>query len=919
MNAPDEHTPIVPRSVKPVTVTSDAAPQNDSEGTKLQSGLSSFLAPPGGLPVVPGFVLLAEIGRGGMGVIYRARDAALQRNVAIKVLQDRYPPAGAAARRFVEEAQITAQLQHPGIPPIHHVGALADGRPFLVMKLIKGDTLDKLLKARPTPGDDRGRFLAIFEQICQAVGYAHAHDVVHRDLKPSNVMVGAFGEVQVMDWGLSKSIRDPRPTETRTEVEEAPRTEIGALRDADSATQTGSVMGTPAFMPPEQAGGEIAKIDYRSDVFSLGAVLCVLLTGQPPYVGGRGDDVQLMAIRAELGDALARLDACGAEPELVALCKQCLAAKRDARPKDAHELAAAVADFRSAAEERARQAELERVRAEGARAVAEARAAEQRKKRKVQLALFATVALLVAAGGGFAWYLERQAGAQKLKDELAEAERKAELQRVDAERKADLQRAEAERKAELQRVDAARKEREAELKGEADAERRFKAEQARQGVKANLKLAADLREQYKFKEADTALVQAAALAKTGAPELLREVEQARADLAFVVQLDDIRFRKWIWVTEPGYRGHFNTVIAAPGYRKAFARYGPDLPVLAPAEAARRIASSGVRSELVAAVDDWALHEPDEALRDRLLEIARKADPGRWTDRLRTPDVWKDRTALAKLAAETDLATVSPPSLSVLAELMRRSGLDPEPLLTRARAIHPSNFELAFCLGLRQGESRRDGRQIGPYEAARAIRPENLAVWNNLGTALVGRGDFDGAIAVYNKVIELDPKVHQVHSNLGSALSSKGDFDKAIAACKKAIEIAPEYAPAYCNLGVALGSKGDLEGAADACKTAIALNPRMAHAHNNLGVVYLQQKKYPEAIACARAAIEIEPAFSNAHAMLGDLLFRTGDIRGARAALTEAARLDSRWQPMLAKLPPVAPLPVAPPPHEVNRP
>src|SRR5262249_55166163 len=144
------------------------------------------------------------VGRGGMGIVYKARDLSFDRDVAIKLLHDRYSADSPTARRFGDEARITAQLQHPGIPPVHDLGTLPDGRPFLALKLIKGSTLEHLMASRPDPAHDRGRFVATFEQVCQAVAFAHSHNVIHRDLKPSNVMVGAFGEVQVMDWGLAK-------------------------------------------------------------------------------------------------------------------------------------------------------------------------------------------------------------------------------------------------------------------------------------------------------------------------------------------------------------------------------------------------------------------------------------------------------------------------------------------------------------------------------------------------------------------------------------------------------------------------------------------------------------------------------------------------------------------------------------------
>jgi hypothetical protein len=350
------------------------------------------------------YALADEIARGGMGVIYRATDTALGREVAVKVLQDRFGPDSGVARRFADEARIAAQLQHPGIPPVHDLGTLPDGRPFLAMKLIKGQTLADLLRGRPDPAAERGRFVAVFEQVCQAVGYAHAHDVIHRDLKPDNVMVGAFGEVQLMDWGLAKVLTN-RPAATADPQETTAGTQVVSLRDSDgSFTQAGSVLGTPAYMPPEQAAGAVGKVDRRSDVFGLGAVLAVILTGRPPFAAGSAETVRVLSAQGKLDECFARLDGCGADPELVALCRRCLAPSPAERPADAGEVARAVGALRAEADERARRAELERVRAEGERVAAELRAAEQRKRRRVQLALAGAVGLLLLAGLAFAWW-----------------------------------------------------------------------------------------------------------------------------------------------------------------------------------------------------------------------------------------------------------------------------------------------------------------------------------------------------------------------------------------------------------------------------------------------------------------------------------------------------------------------------------
>ena len=181
----------------------ESAPERLPVGRLFRTGLD-----------VPGYELQGEIGRGGMGIVFRARELSLNRDVAIKVLQDKYTANSFAARRFLEEALITGQLQHPGIPPVHHVGTLADGRPFIAMKLIKGRTLAEILTDRSSQAS-RGDLVAAFEQACQAMAYAHNHGVIHRDLKPQNIMTGAFGEVQVMDWGLAKF-----RTETQTQSAE---------------------------------------------------------------------------------------------------------------------------------------------------------------------------------------------------------------------------------------------------------------------------------------------------------------------------------------------------------------------------------------------------------------------------------------------------------------------------------------------------------------------------------------------------------------------------------------------------------------------------------------------------------------------------------------------------------------------------
>ena len=264
------------------------------------------------------YQLSGEIARGGMGAVLRGRDVDLGRDLAVKILLEKYADRPEVARRFIEEAQIGGQLQHPGVVPVYDIGRFGD-RPYFTMKLVKGKTLAAILGDRLDPSADRPRLISIALQVSQTLAYAHAKGVIHRDLKPANIMVGAFGEVQVMDWGVAKVLasggiadeelasRGHRPREDETTI----RTARSGGLSFGTDTEAGSILGTPAYMPPEQAVGDIALLDRRTDVFGLGAILCEILTGKPPYVGRSGEEVRRKAANGDLADALARLASCG--------------------------------------------------------------------------------------------------------------------------------------------------------------------------------------------------------------------------------------------------------------------------------------------------------------------------------------------------------------------------------------------------------------------------------------------------------------------------------------------------------------------------------------------------------------------------------------------------------------------------------
>ena len=234
-----------------------------------------------GVPDLSGtrYELRELIARGGMGVVYAAEDAKLNRRVALKIL-DKADANTELTTRLVREARILAQLEHPGIVPVHDVGTLSDGRVFYTMKFVEGLRLDKYLEQISS----LPQRLRLFLRICDAVAFAHARGVLHRDLKPANIMVGSFGEVLVMDWGLAKILRESAPAENLETVFLPVKTESIANESTKSTVVTGhgTVLGTPGYMSPEQARGEVESISERSDIFSLGALLKFVAAGDAP-------------------------------------------------------------------------------------------------------------------------------------------------------------------------------------------------------------------------------------------------------------------------------------------------------------------------------------------------------------------------------------------------------------------------------------------------------------------------------------------------------------------------------------------------------------------------------------------------------------------------------------------------------------
>ena len=333
-----------------------------------------------------------ELARGGQGAVLRVWDEDLRRNLAMKVSLERVRAEGESSRsvrRFVEEAQVTGQLDHPGIVPVHELGFDPEGRLYFVMKLVKGRDLRAIfgLVREGAEGWTRMRALGVVLKVCEALAYAHSKGVVHRDLKPANVMVGRFGEVYVMDWGLAKVPGRADHGDLcilRSEEGLSSGREPGRSDHDASLTRDGDVIGTPAYMPPEQARGDVDAIGPHSDVYAAGAMLYELLAGHAPYTepGARLDRLAVWSrVRDGPPEPLAVL-ARDVPPELVAICDKAMARDALRRYRDMSEL---VEDLRAYLEHRV-------VRAYETGAVAELRKWVAR-NRALAAALAASVAV----------------------------------------------------------------------------------------------------------------------------------------------------------------------------------------------------------------------------------------------------------------------------------------------------------------------------------------------------------------------------------------------------------------------------------------------------------------------------------------------------------------------------------------------
>jgi serine/threonine-protein kinase len=751
--------------------------------------------------------------RGGLGVVSVARDAELDRDVALKELDARCAGSETSRGRFVREARITGGLEHPGIVPVYGLGRHADGRPYYAMRFIRGETFQEAIRKLHTgeAGYTLRGLLTRLVAVCNAVAYAHNRGVIHRDLKPSNIMLGAFGETLVVDWGLAKVIGHEAAAD---DLVSAASSGMRPLSMDASVTMAGSALGTPAYMSPEQARGEVESLDTATDIYSLGAVLYSVLAGRAP-VTGRDVSETLENVRKGHWPR-ARQVKSSVPAALDAVSQKAMSPTPTERYDSALDLAADIERWLADEPVSAYREPL------WARVL--------RWARHHRVAVAASVpALLVALclGGGVLIALQRD-----------EARRRA-------------------------------------------------------GAETALKQVSELLAKARWTDARTALEQADARLSGGGPADLRErLDANRRDLELVARLDDLRMKR---ATNSAERGAFDNKGTERAYAATFQSAGLGGPGDDPESTSRVVATSAVHEALVAALDNWAFVASGET-RTWALEVARRADPDPWRDRLRDPKAWANEEELAKLAKDAPAGAATPALAAAVGGQLRWSGSG-ESLMRAAQALRPDDFWLNLYLGYVLTDAGRPAEGEGFDRAALGVRPDSSMAHNNLAWALERQGKFEQAETYYRKAIELDAANSKPQANLAVLLARRGKLEEAESLYRSVLEKEPGNNWTRSHLGFVLERQGRLEDATAQFLRILELDARDAGAHFGLGVVLARQGKLEESASRYQKTVELDPSNVAAYLNLAQVLLRleqfTKSADAARRALALLASGDAR--------------------------
>jgi tetratricopeptide (TPR) repeat protein len=777
---------------------------------------------PGGVRCLGDYQLVREIGRGGMGVVYEAVQMSLNRRVALKVLPAHLTLRPSAIARFQREATVAAKLAHPSIVPVFGVGS-SGGAHYFAMELIEGVTLDRAVEQARLAPERSGATIAgalrqvgvtlpahaidpwqrgwvetmvrIAIQVADALQFAHAAGVVHRDVKPANVFLRADGSAVLGDFGLA---RDP---------------------DTHALTLTGDFAGTPNYVSPEQAQAGRARIDHRSDVFSLGATLYECLTLAPAFAGDSVADVLAHIIEREPVDPL-RL-APELPPDLAAVVLKALEKEPSRRYQSAGELAA---DLRAFLEYRPVAAR----RASAGRRVWRWARREPWRAALVAVAAVAVPALTALGGYALATRTAVHAGEQVLlRDQVERALQAGFVELGDKRpREAMLHFARA-RGLEPDCPEA--------VAGLA------LATNAAHGAATALQALDHLDAQIPHR--DLALVRADLLRRAGRTDEAAALEAAvgppRGDMALFlagnVALEGGDFDQALALLT-------RAMLAAPRARLHF--HGRRAQAAARAQDAAAAADSAhaLTSLWPDSAEAWFTAAPALALSDRPAAIA----AARRSVELQTGSRARARTNLAWLLLESgdadgaievlQKAISEDPALAAarlnLGLALLRTGRATEAMtsLTKANELEPQNPDHWIALGDAQLATADPAGAHASYERAVAAAPDHSEARLRLGLALRRGGDIGGALDRLREAVELDPRNAAAWASYGNTLAGSGDLEAALEACTKSTELAPQRGEMWVGRAMVLAQKGDADAALAAARRAVALAPALPVAH-----------------------------------------------------------------------------------------
>ncbi|MCC6464918.1 MAG: tetratricopeptide repeat protein [Planctomycetes bacterium] len=858
------------------------------------------------------YVAENELGRGGMGVVLRVRDNDLRRDVAMKVVRaDRYKAgtdAGAATlRRFVEEAQITGQLEHPNIVPVHELGADVQGRVFFTMKMVKGRSLADVIKALRA-GDAEAaaefpmdRLLQVFMKVCDALSFAHAHNVVHRDLKPENIMLGRFGEVLVMDWGLARIL--DQPTREEAAAPGAIETDSRVRRESDSGSRPsalsmeGVVAGTPAYMAPEQARGEISRIDQTTDVFALGAILYELLVLRPPYAATGGTQILELAVHAEiqppaqrlaadpeLRARLARLPGGRLPPELAAIAMHALEKFQSRRYPTARALNEDIENYLAGRSVSVYRDPLP---------VRVSKWVRRHPTLSVSTAASALV-LLVAVASVMGIVAEAR------KDVLVESERT-----LAASRKAESEataRAEAEsqtlaRERELLAVEKRRKD---ELERRAVAEESFRLGAA-QAERARAITDATLRDSAR-KEAEKSFEQAIA-GDQAYVEPVFALARLHEFFADPRAMDRYRQTDQLMRANTG-RGDARALV----YAGDFARL-----VLGDVEKARACYEQAAKvdpADPLAMVGQGYVEVLDGDF-GKAIEQSRKARAA--DDKLWEPFLLEGSVRACffkrgdrELNPHFDCALADDLLCQGLRRNIREGVLfnergtarlelgrveEAEADFRRALELMPGRYEPLVNLAL---ALRKQYRLHDALEASSLVLEKHAAMhtaWMEHGNVLLALGQTEEAIAAFRKSLELRPGRPAPHNNLAVAYFMLGRLDDAELEARESLKAEPEFLPSLLLLSELAERRRKFDEALAAVDGVLALKPDYPYAFAQKARVLVQLTRYAEAGELAQKCVAAMPLLDAGWVALGMSRHGQNDLPGAIEAYRKARELN----------------------------